>query len=83
MKYEGGRPPVPATFMASPVVVDGRIVLMSEDGDTFVIKAGPVHEVMRTNSLGEPIFASPAIAEGRIFIRGASNLYCIGKKKGA
>jgi outer membrane protein assembly factor BamB len=83
VKYEGGRPPIPATFMASPVVIDGRIVLMSEDGDAFVIKAGPVHEVERTNSLGEPIFASPAIAEGRIYIRGASNLYCIGKKKGA
>lgn len=83
VKYEGGRPPIPATFMASPVVIDGRIVLMSEDGDAFVIKAGPVHEIERTNSLGEPIFASPAIAEGRIFIRGASNLYCIGKKKGA
>ena len=43
----------------------------------------PVHEVERTNSLGEPIFASPAISQGRIFIRGAQNLYCIGKKKGA
>ena len=64
VKYEGGRPPIPATFMASPVVIDGRIVLMSEDGDAFVIKAGPVHEVERTNSLGEPIFASPAIAAG-------------------
>jgi hypothetical protein len=69
--------------MASPVVIDGHIVLMSEDGDAFVIKAGPVHEIERTNSIGEPIFASPAIAEGRIFIRGAANLYCIGKKKGA
>ena len=83
VKYEGGRPPIPATFMASPVVIDGRIVLMSEDGDAFVIKPGPVHEVERTNSLGEPIFASPAISQGRIFIRGASNLYCIARKKGA
>jgi outer membrane protein assembly factor BamB len=83
VRYEGGRPPIPATFMASPVVIDGRIVLLSEDGDAFVIKSGPVHEVERTNSLGEPIFASPAISQGRIFIRGASHLYCIGKKKGA
>lgn len=83
VRYEGGRPPIPATFMASPVAIDGRIVLMSEDGDAFVIKAGPVHEIERTNSLGEPIFASPAVSQGRIFIRGASNLYCIGKKKGA
>jgi outer membrane protein assembly factor BamB len=49
VKYEGGRPPVPAAFTASPVAFDGKILLTSEDGDTFVIKAGPAHEVIRTN----------------------------------
>jgi outer membrane protein assembly factor BamB len=77
IKYEGGRVPIPATFTASPVAFDGKILLTSEDGDTFVIKAGPSHEVLRTNSIGEPVYASPAIAEGRIFIRGDKNLYCI------
>jgi len=79
VKYEGGRVPVPATFSASPVAFDDKIFLSSEDGDTFVIKAGPVHEVLRTNSLGEPIYASPAIADRKIFIRGEKNLYCISK----
>lgn len=79
VKYEGGRVPVPATFTASPVAFDGKILLTSEDGDTFVLKAGPVHEVLRTNSIGEPVYASPAIAGGRIFIRGEKNLYCISK----
>ncbi|MBS1789110.1 MAG: hypothetical protein JST85_15385 [Acidobacteria bacterium] len=51
-----------------------------EDGDTFVIKAGPKHEVLGTNSLDEPVLASPAIAAGKIFIRGEKNLYCIGNK---
>jgi outer membrane protein assembly factor BamB len=78
VKYEGGRPPVPATFMASPVATDGKILLASQDGDVFVIKAGPVHEVLRTNSLGEPISASPAIAGGRIYIRGEKTLFAIG-----
>jgi outer membrane protein assembly factor BamB len=78
VKYEGGRPPVPATFMASPVAVDGKILLPSQDGDVFVIKAGPTHEVLRTNSLGEPISASPAIAGGRIYIRGEKTLFAIG-----
>jgi len=77
--YEGGRVPVPATFTASPVAYDGKILLTSEDGDTFVIKAGPRHEVIRTNSLGEPVYASPAISDGRIYIRGEKHLYCIGK----
>ncbi|HUF46478.1 MAG TPA: PQQ-binding-like beta-propeller repeat protein, partial [Vicinamibacterales bacterium] len=48
--YEGGRVPVPATFTASPVAFGDRILLTSEDGDTFVVKAGPTFEVLRTNS---------------------------------
>ncbi|HYE14379.1 MAG TPA: PQQ-binding-like beta-propeller repeat protein [Pyrinomonadaceae bacterium] len=79
VKYEGGRVPVPATFTASPVAFDGRILLTSEDGDTFFIKAGPKHEVIRTNSLAEPVYASPAIADGKIFIRGEKHLYAIAK----
>ncbi len=77
VKYEGGRVPVPATFTASPVAFDGKILLTSEDGDTFVIRAGPRHEVLRTNSIGEPVYASPAVAGGKIFIRAEKNLYAI------
>lgn len=78
VKYEGQRPPVPATFTASPVAFEGKILMTSEDGDTFIIKAGPKHEILGTNSIGEAVYASPAIADGRIFIRGEKNLYCIG-----
>ncbi len=81
VKYEGGRVPVPATFTASPIAFDGKILLTSEDGDTFVIQAGPTHSVLRTNSLGEPVFASPAVSAGMIFIRGEKNLYCISHEK--
>lgn len=77
--YEGGRVPIPATFTASPVAFDNKILLVSEDGDTFIIKAGPKHEVLGTNSLDEPTYASPAIADGKIFLRGEKNLYCIDK----
>jgi outer membrane protein assembly factor BamB len=79
VKYEGGRLPVPATFTASPIAFGGKILLTSEDGDTFIIKAGPKHEIVGTNSLDEPVYASPAVANGRIYIRGEKNLYCIGK----
>jgi len=78
VKYEGGRIPIPATFTASPVAFEGKILMTSEDGDTFMVKAGPKHEIIGTNSVGEPVYASPAIADGRIFIRGEKNLYCIG-----
>ena len=75
--YEGGRVPVPATFTASPVAWGDRILLMSEDGDTFVVRAGPTHEILRTNSIGEPVYASPALAGGTIYIRGERHLFAI------
>jgi outer membrane protein assembly factor BamB len=78
VQYENGRVPVPATFTASPVACDGKILLTSEDGDTFIIKAGPAHEILRTNSINEPVYASPAISQGRLFLRGEKNLYCVG-----
>jgi len=78
--YEGARVPVPASFTASPVAFEDKILLTSEDGYTFVLKAGTKPEVIRTNSLGEPIFASPALAGGKIYIRALNHLYCIGSK---
>jgi outer membrane protein assembly factor BamB len=78
-KYEGGRPPTPGSFFASPVAFDGKILLTNEDGDSFVIKAGPVHEVLASNSIGETVWASPAIANGTIYIRGDRHLFAIGK----
>ena len=72
------RLPISARFTASPVAYDGRLLLFSEDGDGFVFRAGPVPEVLSVNSIGEPIYASPAISSGKIFVRGASHLYCIG-----
>jgi outer membrane protein assembly factor BamB len=76
--YEAARVPKPTTFMASPVAFEGKILLTSEEGDTYVLRAGPKHEVLGTNSLGEPVYASPAIAGGNIFIRSEKHLYAIG-----
>jgi outer membrane protein assembly factor BamB len=78
--YEGGRIPIPATFTASPVAFDSKLLLTSEDGDTYVIKAGPKHEIIATNSIGEPVYSSPAISDGMVFIRGEKSLFCIGAK---
>ena len=77
VRYEGGRPPVPSTFMASPVAHGGHLYLTSEDGETFVIKAGPAFEVVRTNSIGEPVYASFALADGTVYIRGEKHLFAI------
>lgn len=79
--YEGGRVPVNAKFYgASPVAFEDKILLTNDDGETFVIKAGPKHEVLATNSIGEPCRTSIAIADGKLFIRGDKHLFCIGKK---
>jgi hypothetical protein len=67
--------------MASPIAYDGTIVIFSEDGDAHVIKAGPTHQLLRTNALGEPIQATPAVSQGSLFIRGASHLYRIGRPR--
>ncbi len=83
VKYEGARMPVPASFMASPVALAGSLLFMSQDGDTFVVKAGPQFEVLRTNALDEPISASAAAAPGRLFIRGERHLFAIGLPAGS
>ena len=77
LQYEGGRVPVPATIRSSPVAFGGKLLITSEDGDTFVIKAGPKFEVLATNSVAEPVWASLALARGMVFIRGESHLFAI------
>ena len=77
VRYEGGRPPVPSHFMGSPVAFAGLIAMTSEEGDTFMLKAGPRHEILRTNSIGEPVYSSPALANGRIYIRGEKHLFAV------
>ena len=78
--YEGKRVPKPATFSASPVAFDGRLFLTSEDGETFIIQAGPEHQVLGSNTLDEAAHASPAIANGRLYIRTATRLWAVAAK---
>jgi outer membrane protein assembly factor BamB len=66
-------------FSASPVAAGGNLYFLDDDGTTHVLKAGPEFELVSRNALGEPCRASPAVAHGQLFIRGADHLYCIGK----
>jgi len=77
--YEGGRPPKPTHFMGSAVAYSGLIAMTSQDGDTYMIKAGPKHEIVRVNTIDEPVYSSAALANGRVYIRGEKHLYAIGK----
>ncbi|HMG36836.1 MAG TPA: PQQ-binding-like beta-propeller repeat protein [Blastocatellia bacterium] len=67
-------------FSASPVAADGKIYMSSEDGEVFVVKAGPKYELLATNQMGELLMATPAISEGMIVIRGQHSVFCIGEK---
>jgi outer membrane protein assembly factor BamB len=64
-------------FTTSPFAYNDRIFVTSEEGDTYVIQAGPRFEVIAKNSLGEMTLASPAISRGSLVIRTASKLYRI------
>jgi outer membrane protein assembly factor BamB len=66
-------------FFASPVAADGKIFLVSESGKVAVLKPDGSISALAVNPLDESVFATPAIAEGRIYIRTASALYCFGK----
>jgi hypothetical protein len=69
------------SFSASPVMADGKLYLTSEDGDVFVVKAGPTYELLGKNSIGEIVMATPAVSDGVIFVRGLKNLYALGARK--
>ncbi len=77
VKYEGKRPSKPSSFSGSPVAINGKLLITSEDGDTYIIKAGPEHEILAVNSVGEPVYASAAIVDGRIYLRGEKHLFAI------
>jgi outer membrane protein assembly factor BamB len=70
----------PGTYSSSPVLADGKIYVTNEEGLTSVIKAGTQFEILAENPLNDYCLSSPAISDGQIFIRTASNLYCIGKR---
>ena len=79
--YSRQRIRVGASFTSSPWAYNGKIFALSEQGDTYVIRAGREYEVMGVNSLGEMAMASPAIAGDRLLIRTRSKMYSIRKEQ--
>jgi outer membrane protein assembly factor BamB len=66
-------------FSASPVAVDGKVFFTNDDGETFVLRAGPTFELLHTNRIGEETLASPALVDGKWYIRTERNLIAIGR----
>ena len=69
-------------FTASPWAYNGKIFALSEEGETFVIKAGPEFEVLGRNALHEMTLSTPAVANDSVLLRTASKLYRIGGASG-
>lgn len=68
------------SFSSSPVAANGKLYFASEDGDVFVIKAGPTFELLARNTMGEVMMATPAIAGKMIIIRGQNHVFGIASK---
>ncbi len=71
----GGR----SGFTPSMVASSGRIYVTSEDGDVYVLQAGPSFRLLARNQMGEVCMATPAISEGRLYYRTRSHLVAIGE----
>jgi hypothetical protein len=68
-------------FTASPWAYNGKIFLLSEDGATFVVQAGPQFKIVGTNSLNEMTLATPAVVRGSVIMRTQSKLYKIARAR--
>ena len=64
-------------FSASPVAADGKLYLAGEDGEVFVVKAGPKPDLLATNPMGEVLMATPALSDGLVIVRGLKHLFAI------
>ena len=66
-------------YFSSPVAADDKVILIGQGGQVSVLKAAGEWEVLAVNELDDECFATPAIADGRIYIRTRSALYSFGK----
>lgn len=79
--YRQRLPLVGNGFSASPVAADGKIYLTNEDGEILVVAAGEKFQLIATNSMGELLMATPALADGMMYVRSASSLTAVGLKR--
>jgi outer membrane protein assembly factor BamB len=65
---------------SSPILLEGRVYWINDDGQINVIRPGPKFDRIAQFQLGEPCYASPAISDGQVFLRGFTHLFCLGRK---
>lgn len=65
-------------YYASPVAADGKVFFVGFSGAVTILKAGPDQEILSVNALDDECYATPAIADGRLYVRTRGMLYCFG-----
>jgi len=78
--YQATRIEAAPNIFASPVGAAGRVYIPSQQGVTVVLKHGPAFEILAENKLDDGFNASPALADGEIYLRGFKSLYCVAEK---
>jgi outer membrane protein assembly factor BamB len=66
-------------FIASPILVDGKVYAAAKNGAVFVFEAAPAFKLLAKNTVEEQVSSTPAVADNCLFIRGETHLFCIGK----
>ena len=79
-KYETRLAGATSAFTASPIANDGRVFIASEDGQVFVIAAGPEFKVIAMNEMSTPVLATPALSDGRLLIRTQDQIMAVARK---
>jgi outer membrane protein assembly factor BamB len=67
---------------SSPILIDGKILSINNEGTVSIFAAEPQFKLLGKNSMGEAVSATPAVAGQRLYVRGESHLFCIGKPHG-
>jgi outer membrane protein assembly factor BamB len=67
-------------FSASPVAADGKIYVSGEDGEIIVVTAGSEPRHIATNTMGEPLMATPALSDGVMYVRSSKTLFAVGRR---
>jgi outer membrane protein assembly factor BamB len=65
------------SFTSSPIAADGKIYVSNEEGQTFVIKAGPHFELAGRNELGEVVLSTPAVSDRVLYVRTSGSVLAI------
>ena len=66
-------------FTASLIAADGHVYIPSEDGDVYVIEAGPEYKVLAVNPMNDVVMATPAISPGMLIVRTQRFVFGVGR----